>query len=179
MVVKEENVVQQIKLKNEEALYFVLQQYGGLLNAIIRKYLRGGQQDIEECFADVVLSIWSNIHSYDPDKNEFKQWIAAIAKYKAIDYVRKSVNDGKLVSKLEEKNGRTRQFNSHIERLTIEDLLQELPEVERAIFEKYYVEGVPSREIATEFNARESWVHNKLSRGRKKLKSILHKSEVF
>ena len=47
MNVNEENVVQQIKLKNEAALSFILQHYGGLLNAIIRKYLHGSQQDVE------------------------------------------------------------------------------------------------------------------------------------
>lgn len=179
MIIKEENVVQEIKLKNEEALSFVMQQYGGLLNSIIRKYLHGSQQDTEECLADVVISIWSNIHSYDPNKNEFKQWIAAIAKYKAIDYVRKSVKDIQLASNLEMNKKVTNQSVPHNERLTIEELLLELPEVERAIFEKYYVEGAPSKEIASHYNARESWVHNKLSRGRKKLRSILTKGEVF
>lgn len=178
MDVTEENIVQQVKLKNEEALSFVLRQYGGLLNSIIRKYLRGSRQDVEECLADVALSIWSNIHSYDPNKNEFKQWIAAIAKYKAIDYVRKSVKDTELVSNLEMKEIMTSSSISN-EGLTMEELLHELPEVERAIFEKYYVEGAPSKEIASQYNARESWVHNKLSRGRKKLRSILTKSEVF
>ena len=129
--------------------------------------------------ADVVISIWSNIHSYDPNKNEFKQWIAVIAKYKAIDYVRKTIKDVQLVSKLEKNNGERKHLISQQEGLTVEDMLQELSDVERAIFEKYYVEGVPSKEIANQFNARESWVHNKLSRGRKKLKSMLHKSEVF
>jgi hypothetical protein len=44
--VTEENVVQQIKLKNEESISYVLQTYGGLLNVIIRKYLQGNQQDM-------------------------------------------------------------------------------------------------------------------------------------
>lgn len=58
------------------------------------------------------------------------------------------------------------------------DVFKDLSDVERAIFEKYYVEGVPSKEIATQFDAKDSWVHNKLSRGRKKLKRILLRNEV-
>ncbi|WP_409274699.1 sigma-70 family RNA polymerase sigma factor [Neobacillus sp. SCS-31] len=178
MIVSEENVVQQIKLKNEEAIAFLLRNYGGLLNSIIRKYL-GSQQDIEECFADVITSIWYHIHSFDPNKNEFKQWIAAIAKYKAIDSVRKSAKEMQLVKSIEIKKRNATHSHSIIENFSAEDLLLELSDVERIIFEKYYIEGVPSSEIATQFNLKESWVHNKLSRGRKRLKSILKKSEVF
>lgn len=101
MRVTEENVVQQLKLKNEESISYVLETYGGLLNAIIRKYLQGNQQDIEECLADVLVSVWFHIDSFDPAKNEFKQWIAAIAKYRAIDYVRKSEKEKQHISKFE------------------------------------------------------------------------------
>ncbi len=55
----------------------------------------------------------------------------------------------------------------------VEELLEQLSDGERKIFEKYYLEGTPSSEIAKEFDAKESWVYNKLSRGRKKLKSFL------
>lgn len=33
--------------------------------------------------------MWNNIESFDEEKGEFKNWIAAISKYKAIDYKRK------------------------------------------------------------------------------------------
>lgn len=99
MRVTKENVVQQIKTKNEDSIPYVLQTYGGLLNTIIRKYLQGSQQDIEECLADVLVSIWFHIDSFDATKNEFKQWIAAIAKYRAIDYVRKSKKSKQYMSK--------------------------------------------------------------------------------
>ncbi|AEH49503.1 hypothetical protein [Parageobacillus thermoglucosidasius] len=54
MRVTEENVVQQLKLKNEESISYVLETYGGLLHAIIRKYLQGNELDVEECLADVL-----------------------------------------------------------------------------------------------------------------------------
>jgi RNA polymerase sigma factor (sigma-70 family) len=175
--VTEENVVQQLKLKNEESISYVLKTYGGLLNAIIRKYLQGNQLDVEECLADVLVSIWFHIDSFDPTKNEFKQWIAAIAKYKAIDYVRKSKKEKQYLSKFELNERLSVQSVSETNMFDIEILLNELSDVERTIFKKYYIEGVPSREIATHFKSKESWVHNKLSRGRKKLKNILLRNE--
>jgi RNA polymerase sigma factor (sigma-70 family) len=175
---EDEKLVEQLQLKNEASLSCLLDRYGGLLNAIIQKYLQGNRQDTEECFADVLVSIWHHIHSFDPSKNEFKNWIAAIAKYKAIDYVRKSVKEKQYVSNSPMAEEELVQVFPERNTLDIESLLDTLPDVERAIFEKYYLEGVPSREIATQFQAKESWVHNKLSRGRKKLRNLVMRNEV-
>lgn len=173
----EENVVQQLKLKNEESISYVLQKYGGLLNAVIRKYLQGNQFDIEECLGDVLVAIWFHIHSFDPAKNEFKQWITAVAKYRAIDYIRRIEKEKQHVSKTELNERLLDRPSPQSFTFDIEGMLNELSDVERTIFEKYYLDGVPSREIAAQFKAEQSWVHNKLSRGRKKLKSILLRNE--
>ncbi|ATP39861.1 RNA polymerase subunit sigma-70 [Solibacillus sp. R5-41] len=178
MEISDENVVQLIKSKNEKTIGYLIKTYGGLLNGIIRRYLIGNEQDIEECFADVLVSIWFHIDSFDGTKNEFKQWIAAIAKYRAIDYIRKSEKTKQYVSNFEFDERSLSQPNSKSNELDLPSLLNELNDTERAIFEKYYVEGVPTEEIASEFRAKQSWVHNKLSRGRKKLKTILLKGEV-
>lgn len=176
--ITEENVVQQIKEKNEEGINYILQAYGGLLHAIIRKYLQGNQPDIEECLSDTLVSVWFHIHSFDPEKNEFKQWIAAIAKYKAIDYVRKSEKEKQQIRQFKLNEQASAQTVSDPCMSDMNQLLNELSDVEQAIFQKYYFEGFPSKEIATQFQAKESWVHNKLSRGRKKLRNILLNDEV-
>ncbi|UZM99454.1 hypothetical protein OL548_03640 [Lysinibacillus sp. MHQ-1] len=52
----------------KKAIPFIINQYGGLLTAIIKRHLNYQQQDYEECLDDVLLSIWNNIHSFDPKK---------------------------------------------------------------------------------------------------------------
>lgn len=178
MKITDENVEQQIIYKNEQTIPYLIQVYGGLLNSIIRKYLNGNQQDIEECLADVLTSIWFHIDSFDPSKNEFKQWIAAIAKYRAIDYLRKTEQTKRQESKLEFDEHVYHQSKTKPSGIDLSSIFSALNDTERAIFEKYYVEGVPSNEIAEEYNVKQSWVHNKLSRGRKKLKTILLKDGV-
>lgn len=172
MKITEQNVVQQIQKKNERAISFIIQQYGGLLAAIIKRRLNDNLQDYEECLDDVLLSIWNHADSFDPKKNSFKQWIAAIAKYRAIDYQRKLItmqNQQYSVPDMDESMVKTMQPS---ETDGIEELLAQLPERERKIFEKYYLEGTPSSEIANEFDVKESWIYNKLSRGRKKLRNF-------
>lgn len=178
MRISEANVVQQIKLQNEDSIAYVLKEYGGLLHAIIRKYLHGKPQDIEECIADVLISIWFNIHAFDPEKNEFKQWIAAIAKYRAIDYVRKLERSKEQLNKFESHIKLLQQSNARAGHYDWDTIFNELSDVERHIFEKYYLKGVPSQDIANHYKVKPSWIHNKLSRGRKKLKQLLLRDGV-
>lgn len=67
--ITEENVVQQIKQRNEKSITFIIQTYGGLLSAIIKRYVHSNQQDYEECLDDVLLAIWFHI-----DSNEEKYY---------------------------------------------------------------------------------------------------------
>ena len=177
MKITEENVVPQIKKRNEKSIRFIIQTYGGLLNAIIKKYVYSNQQDYEECLDDVLLAIWYHIDSFDQSKSTFKQWIVAIAKYRAIDYQRKNVRIQQHTVRTE-TNCLYQEQRKLNDSLDVQEILSELSATERDIFEKYYLEGVPSREIAFRLNVKESWIHNKLSRGRKKLKQIYVKNGV-
>ncbi len=58
MKITEKNYIQQLQLHNEEALIYVIDMYGGLLKAVIRKHLFTMPQKQEECMNDVLLSIW-------------------------------------------------------------------------------------------------------------------------
>lgn len=169
MKVNEDNVVELIKQKNEKAIRFMIDEYGGLIYSIIKRQ-NIQHHEIEECMDDVLLSVWNNIHSYDSKKNSFNQWVAAIANYKAIDTRRKLnlLNRQVLTEEIKDV-----ALPNQMEQESIFNILEQLPERERKLFERYYIEGVPTSELAAELNVKESWIHNKLSRGRKKLKRII------
>ncbi|WP_026342490.1 sigma-70 family RNA polymerase sigma factor [Paenibacillus fonticola] len=178
MKITEDNVVQQIRSRNEQAITFLIQTYGGLLKGIIKRHVHYNQQEYEECLDDVLLAIWQHIEAYDETKNTFKQWIAAIAKHRAIDYQRRLIkNQQRFISA--EIAGDLGGWQPDPPKPDVEDVLTHLSAAERAIFEKYYLDGMSSREVARQMNVKESWIHNKLSRGRKKLKRIfISKNEV-
>ncbi|WP_080832291.1 sigma-70 family RNA polymerase sigma factor [Cohnella massiliensis] len=171
MDITEENVVRHIRDRNEKAIAFLIQCYGGLLVSIIKRYVPYDRRDCEECLDDVLLAVWNQIDTFDPEKNTFKQWIAAIAKFRAIDSYRKArkhrepVTDAELAETLPGRQ-------PLCDRQDVDEVLAHLTAGERMIFEKYYLEGVPSRELARQLDVKESWIHNKLSRGRQKLRRI-------
>ncbi len=93
MKIDDDNFIYQLHIKNEDALMYVIDQYGGFIKAVIRKNMSCLQLKQDERFNDVLLSIWEHIDSFHSEKNSFKNWIAAIAEYKSIDYMRKYKNE--------------------------------------------------------------------------------------
>lgn len=175
--ITEDNVVQQMIDRNEKTILFMIQMYGGLLSAIIKRHVHYNQQEYEECLDDVLLAIWHNIDAFDDSKN--KQWIAAIAKYRAIDYQRRMIKNQQQFMSTDITDDLYKIQPVYAHRNDVEEVLTHLSSTDRIIFEKYYLEGVSSREMAQQMNVKESWIHNKLSRGRKKLKQIfIPKNEV-
>ncbi|MFF2889668.1 sigma-70 family RNA polymerase sigma factor [Paenibacillus sp. NPDC057967] len=173
MGMTEENIVKHIKKRNERALAFIVKTYGGLLAAIIKRHVQFNEQEYEECLDDVLLAIWHHIDSFDEERNTFKQWIAAIAKHRAIDYQRRMLRRNQHVVSADITDELVYKQPGPTPSHDVEEVLEQLSDTERVVFEKYYLEGVPSREIAQQMNVKESWIHNKLSRGRSKLRDIL------
>jgi RNA polymerase sigma-70 factor (ECF subfamily) len=48
---------------------------------------------IEECTNDIFLSVWNNGKKFKGDASNFHYWIAAIARFRAIDYYRRAVKN--------------------------------------------------------------------------------------
>lgn len=87
--IDDNNFLIEIKNRNQEALCYIIEKYGGLVRSIIRKHLYLLVEEQEECFDDVFLNVWEHIDSFSERRNSFKNWMAGIARYKSIDYLRR------------------------------------------------------------------------------------------
>lgn len=172
MKIDDENVVQQLKLKNEQALRFIIKQYGGLISSIMQRHLYNGQQDKEECLDDVLLAVWDNIDDYNSAKSSFKNWIAVITKYKAINYQRKHIKQLENQALLEPSTLETEQ---RVLEHDVESLLMHLNKEDQILFKKYYLEDLDIKMLEEDLNATKSQIYNRLSRGRKKLRTLKNK----
>lgn len=176
MKITEENVVQHLKEKNEDALDYVIDHYGGLIKSIVNRHLHQFQHIHDECMNDILLGIWNNIESFTSQKNSFKNWIAAISKYKSIDHKRKSmkflkeqsIEDSHLVGSLDDEiRGLEKELS-----LETETLLNHLKREDRELIVNYYVNEKDTATLAEELQVKKSSIHNRLSRGRKKLRKL-------
>ncbi|WP_097025812.1 sigma-70 family RNA polymerase sigma factor [Clostridium peptidivorans] len=174
MKIGEENFIRELINKNPKALEYIINTYGNLVYKIVYSILNENHHETEECMDDVFVSVWSNIVSFKKDKGNFKNWIACIAKYKAIDYSRKS-NFNDNVENLDDYN-LTAEVNiegeiiSKENRKEILNLVNSMKEVDREIFIRRYFLDEDIEFISQKVNMNRANVDNRLSRGRKFLK---------
>ncbi|UYV51453.1 sigma-70 family RNA polymerase sigma factor [Priestia megaterium] len=163
-------IVACITQKKEKGLELLIDQYGGLITAIVRKHLGTLKSYEEECVNDVLLAVWHHIDRFDSKKNTFENWVAAVAKYKAIDYQRKYIKT-QHEALSEAGVGETSEVHN-IQTNDVEELLGHLSEGDRELFKAYYLQEVELKQIAEKQQTTIGNLYNRLSRGRKKLKAI-------
>lgn len=167
-----ELIIKYIKKQKEIGLEMLIDSYRGLVTAVVRKNLGVLVNYEEECVSDVFLSVWDNIKSFDKNKNSLKNWICAIAKYKAIDYKRKYVSKIETIDLSDE----IYYVDTELIKLEIEEdvkeILSHLDEKDRDLFIKHYIEGEDLESIAVKNNTKVSNLYNRLSRGRRKIREM-------
>lgn len=168
------NYIQQLKLHNEKALMYVIDEYGGLIMAVIRKHLFGLPERQEECFDDVLLKIWQNISDFDESKNTFKNWAAAIAKYRAIDYLRQYQREPVMVdiedTTIAREDGVLAKLIEQEISKEVEMMLACLNPSDQELFLKLYVNEQSLEEISRETGVKKEVLYNRVSRGKKKIR---------
>lgn len=176
IAIDEDNFVGELKNKNEDALYYVVDRYGGLIKTIVNRHLFYLEDHREECINDCLLAIWDNIDSYDEER-DFKNWVAGIAKYKSIDYIRKYLGDRELenIDDREIADGQDsldllleKEFQEGVG-----ELLYKLSPEDRLIFKETYFRDRSARELAEDLDMKESNIYNRLSRGRERLRLLM------
>lgn len=151
--------------------------YGKLIYGVINKILYNFSEanDVDECFNDVLITIWRNIDCYDSKKGSLRNFLISVAKYKAIDYKRK-INKKGITLELNEEIVYT-EFNESIE-IDNEEfymLLKSLKEEDKSIFIKKYLFEESVEKIANDLGLSKDVVYKRLSRGKEKIKNYLMK----
>lgn len=178
----DEKVVSGIKARDEAALELLISEYGGLIKAIVSRHLSRMPDHIDECVNDILFSVWENIGSYDTRKNTLKNWIGAISKYKCIDYKRKYYKelcaeelDPSAVSDM---GADTAVMRKEILGEII-SLLDCLKPRDRKLFYRRYILSESVEEIAESSGESAAALYNRISRGRKKLRFRLQRSDLY
>ena len=174
MKIGEKNYIQQLQLHNENALLYVIDKDGGLLMAVIRKHLFCLPERQEECFDDVLLKIWQNISDFDESKNTFKNWAAAIARYRAIDYLRQyqrglqTVNIDDTI--IPQEDAQLAQMIEQEISEEVERMLACLKPADRELFLKLYVEEKDMDQVSKETGLKKAVIYNRVSRGKHRIR---------
>ena len=176
--ITDNNFVERLRAKDERALEFIIEKYGGLLYSIIRKKLSLIPDMVDECFDDVLMKAWDHADDYNEDKCDFKGWLAAIARYQAIDYLRKAKREefGQMGESLEDMANEPGFDDERFTRLEesidseFEQLVSCLSPEDQEIFRRIYQKGESMDEISKDLNIPKDQLYNHTSRGKKKIR---------
>lgn len=169
MKITEQNFVGLLRQQNEDALEFMVRTYGGMMKAVIRRILYAHLEDAEECLYDSIMKIWKHIDSYD-EAHPFAAWAATIAKYTALNRLRRLERIEPTVDIMEMQIEDTAQltsdsdFNSFFKELTAC-----LNDEDKLLFARIFLLGQSPEEAAKSTGKDRSVIYNRISRGKKKI----------
>lgn len=186
ILIDENNFLKEMRNKNEEALCYSIEKYGGLVKSVIGKHLYLLAEEQKECFDDVFLNVWKHIDSFDDAQSTFKNWVAGIARYKSIDYLRRyrkyfaevslddvedsesmAIDDAKLLGLMEQEISEE-----------TEKILQYLKPEERELFEKLFLEEMTVEEAALSYQTNPNVIYKRLLRARKRMRDLFPERAV-
>lgn len=182
MKATEDNFIHLIKRRDERGILYVVDQYGGVISAVVKKGLFCLPNMEEECINDVLLAIWEHIGDYNPDKGSFKNWAAGIARYKAIDYKRKYLKEHGDVSLFElsvpvtDQNAQKELLRLELQE-EIDEILHALSEEDQEIFKQIFFQEESVQQVAEKTGKTETTIYQRIFRERKKLRNLFGKGE--
>lgn len=172
----DKDIIKGIKKKNQKAIEAAFDFYGNFVYKVVYSVMSESHEKsyIEDCVNEIFLSLWNNIDCYNSEKSSFKNWLAAISKYKAIDYKRKLQNS-KLQDNIEDIilcNSKSTE-DEIIQRENQNEILKiinSLKEKDKEIFIRKFLLDESVEDIAKSLGITPDNVYTKLYRGRKTLR---------
>ncbi|TNJ56720.1 sigma-70 family RNA polymerase sigma factor [Paenibacillus hemerocallicola] len=182
MDITEQNAAERLRLKDPDALAFVIDTYGAGICRLVERIVSGTAQpqDVEECVSDIFLTAWEKVGEFDPGKGTLRVWLHIIAKYKALDYRRKR-GRGPVPEPLTEEPREPQSTEDRvISKARIEDIVRivdTFDPVNRSLFYKRYFYYETMEEIARSEGITVKAAESRLGRMRQTLRRQLETGE--
>lgn len=175
-MVNKENFIRGLKKKNPKALDYVIDNYSNLIFKVSYSVLQN-RELTEECMNDVFLKIWDNAKYFNKENAQFVKWIMVMAKYTAIDLLRKEVREPDKVdiSSIELSNTKNLdEILGHKEDLIkVKSEINNMKPLDKEIFIRKFYLDEDTKNISKHLGISEKLINLKVFRGRKKLKEKL------
>ena len=144
--------------------------------SVIYPYFPNSPEVREEVLNDAILKVWQNIDAYDKTQSEFKNWCAAVAKYRAIDYYRRYHKES-FHEIFEEANHIAENITDKLAKERLDNFLAGLSTTDRMIFTALYVEGEKTKTLAQKLSLTENAIYKRVQKARQKAKQSLQAKE--
>lgn len=182
MEINDKNLIEELEQRNPAAVEFVIDRYGSLLKGVLIRNLGEYADRWEECLNDVLMALWVNPQSFEEKRGQLKNWLCAIAKYKAIDRLRRErrADYGRVKMGDEQWNAIADEMKDFSEDESMEELqrlISCLSPTDRELFVRRYGLQQSAAQISADTGMSRDNIYTRLSRGKKKLRSFWCKNE--
>ncbi len=173
---KEKEIIEQIRRRDEAGLAAFLQHYSALLRYVVKPIVPG-TQDQEECVSEIAMRVWEKIESYDPARGKWTTWLTALAR----NVARNKVRGGQVVQTTDGIPEELPAIELTPEEIVIqkerwaaiERAIKQLSAADRYLFYRKYYYMQPIAQIAAELGTTERAVEGRLYRLKKQLRKQL------
>lgn len=162
---KEKKLINSLKNKDEKALADLIENYSGILKSVIKRVLQSFPDLWDECLNETLMAVWQNIDSYDCKRSSFKNWCASVARYKAIDTLRREVRHNNR-EEIRDENSYT---GNEFDRVLLKEIFKYLSPEDRKLFEAIFIEGYTYDEMAQKLGVSKDALYSRVKRSRRKI----------
>jgi RNA polymerase sigma-70 factor (ECF subfamily) len=160
--------------KAQEALY---ERWGALLLGVVRRYIQS-PDDAEDVFVEAMFKILTKIDTFR-EEGSFEGWMRRIMVNEALMFLRKRKNFH-LVREVEPADVQEQPTILHdLQVAEILNLLDELPDGYRTVFNLYVIEGYKHREIADKLGISINTSKSQLILAKKRMQELLKKNTLI
>jgi RNA polymerase sigma-70 factor, ECF subfamily len=175
----DDTLVERIRARDEKALRVLIERFGPSVYAATRRVV-AEPFVVEEIAQDTFLMLWRRPEVFDPGRGSLQAFLAAVARNKAVDLVRKEAPRRRAAQALRDEAESASKVTLGDERIEgveerqgIRDALARLSPVQREAIVLAYFGGRTYREVAEELDIPEGTAKTRLRDGLIKLRALM------
>jgi len=148
------DLARRLKNRDPQAMADLYDRYGRITFALIFRVVRN-EAVAEDLVQETFLRVWNRVHAFDHEKGALGPWVLAVARNRAIDYLRSA--EGRLeqsaleLEKLDQPGLFVNMENSilNLDRVrALRGAFEKLTPNQRLVLELAYYEGLSQTEMA-------------------------------
>jgi RNA polymerase sigma-70 factor, ECF subfamily len=150
---RERELIVRLQHRDPQALAELYDRYGRLAYSLVLRVVRD-QAIAEDLVQETFLRVWNRVHSLDSEKGSIGPWLLAIARNRAIDYLRSSAGRERSAVEFDETDHARLYCDMEAGILISEQArrvkvaMDKLPPNHRTVVELAYFEGLSQSEMA-------------------------------
>ncbi|MFN7994255.1 MAG: sigma-70 family RNA polymerase sigma factor [Bryobacteraceae bacterium] len=146
-------LIRRLQRRDAAALAELYDRYGRLVYALVVRMVRdtGVAEDLVQ---EIFLRVWNRVQGFDAERGALGAWMLAVARNRAIDYIRSAGGRNRNTLELEETEHAAAFVDFernlfHSDRIRrVKAALQKLSDNQRQVIELAYFEGLSQTEMA-------------------------------